>query len=588
MVYAFIMNLIIGSTIMAGLLAILILIVKQIFKNRFSAKWHYIIWFVLLLRLAVPYIVYSPLNISELFRGLYIESTSANEVGQQTPLSNTVSGTVDIPDKPESHSTLITNNEVNTNDKTARAMGNTLKQLIILISQIKINYQLVFLIWILGVAILSLYAFLYNIFFWTKVKNGSVFTDQKIIQILEECKQALNISTNISIIQTSGISIPAIFGVTRPWLLMPEKVLKNFEHENLRYIILHELAHLKRKDILINWIAFLLQIIHWFNPFVWLAFSKMRVDRELACDEVVLMHLDQEEVKKYGHTILDMVEIVSGKVSYAGITGILEDKSQIKDRISMISQFNKKNRKLSAISVIIVIVLVSSILVNASDFTGKTEMKEKTTTSSSILQKSTEKNLEVKATQSENEVNSLQSGSTKELNEKNKPLQDLNTPIKKPANKDVITTEKKATDTSNKKEITDSNEPKSTTTINNINNDVPQDNNQSELKDLKIITGINVTTDSLSKEHTVFIDKNKLPAKMPELINMSLISTDDISDSTIQNMVSYHKDHKIVSWQFDGRTGEYYRWGDDGKKYSIILLFDTDMNYLGYYIYENP
>jgi bla regulator protein blaR1 len=95
---------------------------------------------------------------------------------------------------------------------------------------------------------------------------------------------------------------------------MPEKVLKTMEYDNLRYIMLHELAHLKRKDIVINWVTLLLQVIHWVNPLIWLAFYKMCVDRELACDEAILMSLDKGEEKKYGNTILDMVEIVSKSI----------------------------------------------------------------------------------------------------------------------------------------------------------------------------------------------------------------------------------------------------------------------------------
>jgi beta-lactamase regulating signal transducer with metallopeptidase domain len=616
MFYYFLMNLIIGSTIMAGLLTILILIIKLIFKNLISAKWHYIIWFVLLLRLSVPYIVYSPFNISDLFKGLYIEVASVNDVGLQISDSNTISSTVDIPDKPENHSIITKKNEVDTIGKTAGVIkqrfsaNNSLKKLVISINQIKINYRLIFLIWILGVVILSLYAFLYNFYFWTKVKNGSVFTDQETIEILEECKQTLNIHTNISIIQTSGVGIPAIFGITRPWLLMPEKVLKTLERENLRYVFLHELAHLKRRDILVNWISFLMQIIHWFNPFIWLAFNKMRLDRELACDEVVLMHLDRGEVKKYGHTILDMVEIVSGKVNYAGIAGILENKSQIKDRISRISRFGNKNGKLSAMSIIIVMLLASSILVNAGNFSGKAVLQETKANSTSAIESSTVNNLELKTTPTENKENSLNLNSSQVIKEEvkntstgdednsqnpnssqvtkeeEKPQQQKsNIPTQKSSDKVARTPEKRSADTS---KTMDSKVNESIVT-NNDNSAKPQSNNeQIELKDLKIKAGIEVSTDSVSGNHTVYIDKNKLPAGLPEVVNMSLVSADDVSDDSIQSMVSYHIDHKLISWQVDGRTGEYYRWADDGKKFTIILLFDTNMKYLGYYTHQNP
>jgi beta-lactamase regulating signal transducer with metallopeptidase domain len=60
--------------------------------------------------------------------------------------------------------------------------------------------------------------------------------------------------------------------------------LRSFSTEELRFVFLHELAHVRRRDILMSWLMALLQVVHWFNPLVWFAFSRWRADRELACD----------------------------------------------------------------------------------------------------------------------------------------------------------------------------------------------------------------------------------------------------------------------------------------------------------------
>lgn len=331
--FAIVINFIINSSLISSFLVILILAVKWVLKNRISSRWHYILWFTLLLRLAVPYMVYSPLRIPPLNTWINLKSIATTVTLKSHIL--------------QSQSNLTTN-----------------------------AYTAAFMVWLSGVIILTLYFSIHNALFWSSVKNGKVFTDHNIISLLEESKEKLGIHTNVSIIQTSGISIPALFGTTRPWLLVPEKVLKTLDYESLRYIILHELAHLKRKDIVVNWIALILQILHWFNPFIWLAFHYMRVDRELACDETVLMHLEHDEIKKYGHTILDMVELLSGRIKYAGIAGILEDKSQIRTRISRISAFKSKSSKHPVLSIVIVITLGSSIIVNAGNIT--TDIKDST------------------------------------------------------------------------------------------------------------------------------------------------------------------------------------------------------------------
>lgn len=360
MVSSILVNSLANSSIVASLLVITILIVKSIFRKKINAKWHYIIWFALILRLAVPYMINSPFNIQDFYK--------ENEVMSQADRGFADNAASDNRYKKAVGNTFKADNPIKETGHTEKKVFSpvaSLRKLISFVYSTKLDTKLLFYIWLLGLSLLSSYYFLNNIFFWIKVKNGTVFTNNDVIRLLEKCKEKLGVRTNISIIQTSGVSIPAIFGITRPWLLLPEKVLKNLEYESLRYVILHELAHLKRKDIIVNWISLILQIVYWFNPIIWIAFCRMRFDRELACDETVLMHLSSGKEKKYGHTILNMVEIISGRLSFAGTAGILENKSQIKDRISMISRFNGQSSKYPVFAVVVLIILTSSIFVNA-------------------------------------------------------------------------------------------------------------------------------------------------------------------------------------------------------------------------------
>jgi hypothetical protein len=113
---------------------------------------------------------------------------------------------------------------------------------------------------------------------------------------------------------------------------------KNFSRDELRHIFLHELSHLKRGDIPLNWLATILLILHWFNPFIWLAIARMRVDREIACDALALRHSGTQQNAQYGETIIRLVEQFSRPAWAPGVVGIVENKNQIKRRIQMIAQ----------------------------------------------------------------------------------------------------------------------------------------------------------------------------------------------------------------------------------------------------------
>ena len=83
-------------------------------------------------------------------------------------------------------------------------------------------------------------------------------------------------------------------------------MLEQLSDQELRLVVRDELVHVQRLDVLQNWLLILLQALHWFNPLVWLALRRMRSDRELVCDAVVLRHLDPTEQREYGATLIKM------------------------------------------------------------------------------------------------------------------------------------------------------------------------------------------------------------------------------------------------------------------------------------------
>ena len=87
-----------------------------------------------------------------------------------------------------------------------------------------------------------------------------------------------------------------------------------------------------------------LQITHWFNPLVWLAFSRIRAARELACDELALTCAGAAETKPYGRTIVKLLESFGDSLRAPSLAGIVENNQQMKERIAMIANFQRTNR----------------------------------------------------------------------------------------------------------------------------------------------------------------------------------------------------------------------------------------------------
>jgi hypothetical protein len=109
-------------------------------------------------------------------------------------------------------------------------------------------------------------------------------------------------------------------------------------------VFLHELAHLKRRDLLWNWLAALLQAVHWFNPLVWFGFARWRAVREMACDALALEAAGEGKNQEYGRTILRLLERFTYRTASPGFVGILEDKRELRQRIEAIAQFRPASR----------------------------------------------------------------------------------------------------------------------------------------------------------------------------------------------------------------------------------------------------
>jgi bla regulator protein blaR1 len=149
----------------------------------------------------------------------------------------------------------------------------------------------------------------------------------------------MRIYTPLVVIETSKVSCPALFGFVRPRLLLPRGTLRSLTPGELRHVFLHELAHLQRHDIVFGWLLALAQALHWFNPAVWYALHRARVDRELATDELALHYAKWGENRSYAETVIKLLERFSHPAPLPAVAGILEDQRQMICRIRQIARF---------------------------------------------------------------------------------------------------------------------------------------------------------------------------------------------------------------------------------------------------------
>jgi hypothetical protein len=165
-----------------------------------------------------------------------------------------------------------------------------------------------------------------------------------------------------------ALSGPALFGVWRPRLLFPLGLADQLSDEELRLVVLHELGHLKRRDLFLQGLLVVSQAVHWFNPLVWLAGRLAREDRELACDEFVMAHTSHSGSHAYAKTLLRVLGLSRPGRPMLPAVGILETKNQIKQRIIMITKYQSTNaRRIMLGAASILAVSAGLLMVNAAE-----------------------------------------------------------------------------------------------------------------------------------------------------------------------------------------------------------------------------
>ena len=122
--------------------------------------------------------------------------------------------------------------------------------------------------------------------------------------LLQDTARSLNV-TAPEMFVCEAISTPAVTGLFRPTLLLPHE---RYDLNDLRYILRHELCHLKRRDMLLKLVLLAANAMHWFNPVVYLMLRQADEDIELACDSAATDGLDRAERAAYSRTLLAAVQ----------------------------------------------------------------------------------------------------------------------------------------------------------------------------------------------------------------------------------------------------------------------------------------
>lgn len=294
------------ATLRASILAVAILGIQFVLRDRLPAAWRYALWLPMLAVLVLPVLPETPFGLPPQKAS---QPASAELSAIPVAVGYVKHQTEMLPESPATQPTLPAQR----------------------------NYLAI--AWLAGVCGMLSVGAIGHFRNMRRIRQSASAPDRELQAAIEDAAKIAGLGNAPQTLISPAVASPAVTGFARPVLLLPAGFPGGFSATEARLILLHELTHLKRFDLPINWLLCVLQAMHWFNPLLWLAFARMRADREAACDARVLSINTADRRSEYGGALLKLQCMAPSRFLSLGFVGIFERSSEIKSRIRGISHY---------------------------------------------------------------------------------------------------------------------------------------------------------------------------------------------------------------------------------------------------------
>jgi beta-lactamase regulating signal transducer with metallopeptidase domain len=184
-------------------------------------------------------------------------------------------------------------------------------------------------IWMTGAAVVFGYVLLGHFAAWRLYRTTRKIHDPWIQDAALLTREA-GFSGPLSVVESRAISAPVVLHLWRPIVVMPQAAGR-WSRARIRAVLLHEFAHIKRNDSRIQSLAQLACAVYWFNPLIWFVAHQLRLERERACDDFVLVSGTSRA--DYATDLLEIACGSSARTLTHFAIGLAEHRSQLEQRI---------------------------------------------------------------------------------------------------------------------------------------------------------------------------------------------------------------------------------------------------------------
>lgn len=177
--------------------------------------------------------------------------------------------------------------------------------------------------------------------------------DDELSALCARLAEALGVTRRVAVGVCDRVAAPLVIGVVRPLILLPPSVLSGWNPEQIELALLHELAHVRRWDNLVNLLQRVIESALFFHPAVWLLSGWVRREREHCCDRIVVQHTGR--ALDYAHALFLLTDSAAAPVAHASFMA----ENHLVDRIRRILNPEDRTMKLSRTTLGLVVALLT-------------------------------------------------------------------------------------------------------------------------------------------------------------------------------------------------------------------------------------
>ncbi len=375
--------------IQSSVLILILLAVDILLRRRVRAVFRYWLWMLVLVKLVLPPSLGSPVSIgawlgetleppqvavhepsppqpqmppaewqpqAKLGDGTRPDDGIAKGLGLDTPLADEVLSPLSVPVAHRGESSFAPTHARPHPDTTTGASED---------SHATISWQGMILVAWAAVVLALLLLLLQRAWFVRGLVAQSRRAGTPRLQAaLDQCRSRMGLTRPIAIRVSPNASSPAVCGLLRPVILIPQSLAPRLQPHDLQAVLLHELAHIRRGDLWVNLIQTLLQIVYFYNPLLWLANAMIRRVREQAVDEAVLVAMG-ETAPDYPETLLHVAKLAFHRRPALSLRliGVVESKSALRSRIKhILARPFPKTARLGLLGLVAVFLIAAVLL----------------------------------------------------------------------------------------------------------------------------------------------------------------------------------------------------------------------------------